>query len=109
MTNSNSTVTTMYGLDERPFDKSWEEWTAIWWNWAISVPRDKNPLIDETGKYCGEGQNGPVWFLAGTSGNTYKAERRCNIPSERAILFPIIASQFSYSEAPHIRTDKELI
>ena len=53
--------------------------------------------------------NGPVWFLAGTTAKTHWAERRCIIPSGKAILFPIIVSQFSYSEVPSIKTDEELI
>lgn len=93
----------------RPYNLSYGEWTARWWQWAMSIPIDKNPLIDSTGKYCAEGQHGPVWFLAGTSGKTHLAERKCTIPSKKSILFPVIVSQFSYSEIPEIKTDEELI
>ncbi len=62
-----------------------------------------------TGEHCAEGQSGPVWFLAGTTTNIHWAKRRCIIPMGKAILFPIIVSQFSFHEVPHIKTDKELI
>lgn len=91
------------------YNLSYIGWTAKWWQWVISIPKGKNPLLDNTGKNCAEGQYGPVWFLAGTSDKTHQPERRCVIPSGKAILFPIIVSQFSYSEVPFIKTDKDLI
>ncbi len=99
----------IFPIDSRPYNVSYAEWTAIWWQWAMSIPIYKNPLIDSTGEYCMEGQHGPVWFLAGTSGKKHVAQRKCIIPGKKSILFPIIVSQFSYSEVPDIKTDKELI
>jgi hypothetical protein len=53
----------------------------------LSIPADRNPLTDETGAFCGEGQSGPVWFYAGTFGNS--AERSCDVPSGKAIFMPV--------------------
>jgi hypothetical protein len=50
-----------------------------------------------------------VWFLAGTTGQSFIAERHCIIPGRKAILFPVLVSQFSFSEMPHIKEDSELI
>jgi hypothetical protein len=99
----------LFPINSKPYGFSYGEWTAKWWQWALSIPKDYNPLIDSTGEHCAEGQNGPVWFLAGTTRKTHWAERRCIIPSEKAILFPIIVSQFSYAEVPSIKTDEQLI
>ena len=99
----------LFPSDSKPYNLSYKEWTSKWWQWVISIPKGKNPLCDHTGKNCAEGQYGPVWFLAGTSDKTHKPERRCVIPTGKAILFPIIVSQFSYSEVPFIKTDAELI
>ena len=99
----------VFSTDSTPYNVSYGEWTARWWQWAMSIPIDKNPLVDTTGEFCAEGQHGPVWFLAGTSGKTHLAERKCIIPSKESILFPIIVSQFSYSEVPDIKTEEELI
>jgi hypothetical protein len=99
----------IFPTNSSPYNISFSEWTGRWWKWAMSIPAGRNPLTDDTGKYCSEGQNGPVWFLGGTSGKTYYAKRNCIIPSGKSILFPIIVSQFSYSEVPFIKTDEELI
>jgi hypothetical protein len=99
----------LFPIESKPYGFSYSEWTAKWWQWALSIPKGHNPLIDSTGEHCAEGQSGPVWFLAGTTTNIHWAERSCIIPMERAILFPIIVSQFSFHEVPHIKTDKELI
>ena len=53
----------------------------------MSVPADRNPLTDETGEFCDEGQAGPVWFLSGTFGNS--AERVCTAPTGKKILVPV--------------------
>ena len=62
--------------------------TAKWWEWALAIPPNVNPLADETGENCDVDQKGPVWYLAGTTGGS--VERDCIIPQGKAILFPII-------------------
>jgi hypothetical protein len=64
------------------------EWTAKWWQWALSIPADQNPLFDPPGAQCTANQSGPVFFLGGTFGGS--AERWCTMPSGKAILFPIL-------------------
>ena len=70
--------------------------TADWWKWVIAIPSEINPLLDETGDNCNVNQQGPVWFLVGTPGDTTTgnlttgdAERDCVIPEGKKILFPI--------------------
>jgi len=99
----------IFSIDSAPHNMPYREWTGKWWQWAISIPKNTNPLEDNTGEHCTEGQSGPVWFLAGTTGKTHSSERKCIIPSGKAILFPILISQFSFSEVPFIKTDEELI
>jgi hypothetical protein len=74
-------------VDSTPYGHTYGEWTAKWWQWAFSVPADRNPLTDETGAFCGEGQSGPVWFYAGTFGNS--AERVCEVPAGKGIFMPV--------------------
>ena len=90
----------MFAIDSEPFGLPYREWTGRWWQWALSTPKSVNPLEDRTGKYCAEGQGGPVWFLAGTTGNTHSSKRKCIVPYSKAILFPIIVSQFSFLKCP---------
>ena len=63
------------------------EWAARWWQWALGVPADRNPLTDATGEFCGEDQSGPVWFVAGTFGTS--VERSCTVPTGKALFMPV--------------------
>lgn len=64
--------------------------TATWWQWAMSIPSDHNPLLDETGALCAEGQSGEYWFLAGVWNESGEATRECAIPAGKRILFPLV-------------------
>jgi hypothetical protein len=59
---------------------------VAWWQWALGVPEKQNPLLDSTGQFGGVNQSGPVWFLAGTLGNS--AERNVTVPAGKAIFLP---------------------
>ncbi len=72
----------------KPFGASFGEWSARWWQWALGQPVPSNPLLDTTGAFCGVGQSGPVWFLAGTF-NSGTATRTCTIPAGKALFFPV--------------------
>ncbi|MCK6459332.1 MAG: hypothetical protein L6Q95_05500 [Planctomycetes bacterium] len=72
-----------------PHGKTYGEWGAAWWEWAASIPADSNPLLDQTGESCHEGQSGKVFFLAGTFGET-GVVRECTIPTGTALFFPIV-------------------
>ena len=61
--------------------------TARWWRWALSVP--VKPYLDPDGRFCEVGQEGPVWFLAGTDGS-FSAKRHCAIPEGKFLLIPVI-------------------
>jgi hypothetical protein len=73
----------------RPFDRSFPQWTAEWWQYVYSIPVPDNPVLDVVGTNCMLGQHGPVWFLFGSFGST-PVRRTCSIPEDRALLFPII-------------------
>ncbi len=71
-----------------PFGKTYGEWAGAWWQWALSFPLATSPVFDATGAYAAMGQSGPVWFLAGSYGET--AERWCVVPAGKALFFPIL-------------------
>jgi AAA15 family ATPase/GTPase len=98
----------LFQTNSRPYDLAYAKWTEKWWQWAFSIPKDNNPIVDKTGENCGKGQEGPVWYLAGTTKNSSHAKRNCVIPHQKSILFPIIVSLFSRSEKPTM-TDEELV
>lgn len=83
-------------INSTPCGKAYGEWSGLWWQWALSIPADKNPMLDQTGEYAAIGQSGPVWFLAGTQGGT--AERTVTVPAGNALFFPIV--NFVWVNAP---------
>ena len=109
MINNINGMPVMYDVNEKPFGKSWEEWTAKWWQWFFSIPMENHPAYDKTGENSGLiNQIDPnVWFLAGTTGG--RAERIINIPAGKAVLFPVINVATSYSENPSLKTEEEMI
>ncbi len=79
------------------YGKTFGEWTAAWWQWAISIPVPSNPLFDNAG--CDAGQSGKVWFLGGAFTGT-AVTRECTVPHGKAILFPIANVECSTVEPP---------
>jgi len=80
------------------YGKSYAEWSAAYWQWLFSLPRDQNPELDGNGcQNAANGQWGPVWFLAQSGGST--AVRNCTAVA-KALFFPIIAGESSTLEPP---------
>lgn len=68
---------------------NFSELAARWWQWALSIPTASNPLPDTTGASCMIGQQGDVWFLAGTSTGT-PVQRQCTVPEGVDLFFPVL-------------------
>jgi hypothetical protein len=99
----------LYSRESKPFGKSWEEWAALWCKWLLSLPKDVNPSLDETGENCSQNQQNPnVWFLAGSFGNLAPVIRFCSMPKRMAILFPILEKEDSFAEDIDLKTETEL-
>ncbi len=86
----------IYSQDSNPHNVSYPQWTAKWQQWLISSPQQENPAADSNGMFCAMNQDGPVWFLAGTLGDS--VERMCEIPYGKDILFPVIVSSCDDSD-----------
>jgi hypothetical protein len=76
--------------------RTYGEWSAQWWRWAINQPADGHPFFEESA--CAQGQRGPVWFLTGNFGDPI--QRECTVPAGKAILFPILNAECSTVEPP---------
>ena len=61
--------------DSVAFGRTYSEWAAAWWQWALSIPVSVHPLFDHGD--CKTGQSGPVYFLGG-SFNSASASRSCD-------------------------------
>ena len=89
--------------------KTYAELGAEWWQWAVQAPAADSPLLDATGEKCRVGQQGAVWFLAGTLGSgdpNESTERDCDVPAGKAIFFPAInVAYFGFlNDPPEERT-----
>jgi hypothetical protein len=83
-----------------PFGKTYGEWSAAWWQWAVSFPTGTSPLTHTDATSCARGQSGPVWYLsADLTGVAKPPPRVCTIPAGKGILFPIINAEWSVAEA----------
>ncbi len=71
----------------RYMGKTYSEWARKWHQWILKVPAGVNPMFDETGADCDEGQDYPVWFLTGGFGGTI--ERHCEVPEDKPVFFPV--------------------
>ena len=71
----------------KPGGKSYGEWGAAWWKWALMFPISQSPITDPDGRYGSIGQSGNVWFLAGNFGGV--TERSITIPAGKMIFFPL--------------------
>jgi hypothetical protein len=68
--------------------QAYKQLSAQWWQWALSIPVDNNPLADPTGENCMVGQRGSNWFLAGVFGGS-SATRACTVPAGVNLFFPV--------------------
>jgi hypothetical protein len=103
-------------IGSTPAGRTYGQWAAAWWQWALGVPDNKypaksgrqrvNPLKDPDGRACFEHQIGDVWFLAGTW--VGDVTRTCTIPAGKSLFFPLINnSYFAFlGDPPEQRTEE---
>lgn len=73
----------------------------------MAIPQNNNPITDQSGKNCAVNQNDThVFFLAGTTGGS--VQRVCIVPTDKAILIPILNHVCSFAEYPKYKTESEL-
>src|SRR5262245_2563778 len=91
-------------VNSHPFGHTYGEWSAKWWQYALSIPTPQNPNFDQTGANFAVGQTGNVWFLSGlitfsapgqpVGGGGGIVTRDVILPAGKAILFPVLDSEF---------------
>lgn len=83
--------------NSKPYGLTYGEWSAKWWQWALSIPTSQNPLVDSDGSSAANGQSGQVWFLAGklcvTACPVATANRVVDVPAGKALFFPILNAE----------------
>lgn len=81
----------------------------MWWNWAVCIPTQINPVRDRNGEYANIKQKGPVWFLAGCFEGEDFPRRKCVIPEDKSILFPVVNYEMNSYEKPELTGKCELL
>ena len=91
----------------RPEGQSYGRWAAEWWQWALGIPAEVNPLTDTTGEDCAQRQVDTVWFLAG-SVSSDPVVRNCEIPAGKSLFFPLINTFYGafLNDTPETRTEE---
>jgi hypothetical protein len=91
----------------KPDGQTYGRWAAEWWQWALGVPADTNPVIDDTGEHCDQRQVDDTWFLAG-SFEPGSVVRECTIPEGKALFFPLVNNFYGafLNDPPEQRTEE---
>jgi len=103
---------------DKPYNKTFAEWTRDWWNWHLSIQDTKgqgneslfHPRENYSPEKCSLNQNdGPVWFLADgkdLDDNSNPEVRNCTVPKGKALLVQIVGSGCGMNEG--FKNDQEL-
>ncbi len=111
-------------VQSNPYGSSYGEWSARWWQYALSVDAEHSPFFDYTGANFDVGQSGKVWYLSGVivftspgqplpSGQVNTVVRNVSLPSGTSLFVPVLnveednlnpgGTNFNYS-ADQLRT-----
>lgn len=81
-----------------PYGHTYNEWAAGFFQWWLSIPAPVNPIFDQTGADCAQGQSGPVWYLLANQGGL--TTRNCTVPAGKALFVSTAVVECSYAEPP---------
>lgn len=87
--------------------KTYAEWSAAWFQWAINTPIAHHPALDETGADAAVGQSGNVFFLTGVFNASGTVERSITVAPGTALFFPLINVDCSTLEPEPFHGDTE--
>jgi hypothetical protein len=75
-------------IQSSPDGKTYSQWAARWWKWALKIPANNHPLLSGD---CSIEQKGQVWFLGGTfSPGGTPVQRNCQVPTGTKLFFPLV-------------------
>ena len=85
----------------KPYGLSYADHIKNFWKWSLAIPAKDNPINDETGVKCTNGQqntNSSVFYLAYNNGGL--SQRTCKVPAGKALMIPVMQVEKSDKEAP---------
>lgn len=87
----------LFGKNSHPYGRSMTTWGETLVRWIYRQPAAHNPILDQTGADCGNGQHGPVWFIPPIAGpHVQNSSRVCTVPRHKAILLDLGANVNDY-------------
>jgi hypothetical protein len=95
-------------VNANAYGNTYGEWSAEWWQWALSIPAANSPISDTTGANCTQRQSGPVFYLAGTSGG-HAVTRKCTVPTGKALFFPILNALWGAAVGDCVPTNSAVV
>src|SRR5262245_13662616 len=75
-----------------PHGMTYGEWSAAWWQWAMSQPLAGHPFVDGPGFDVSAGQSGSVWFLGAPFGTV---QRTVTIPVGKSLFVGLLNAEAS--------------
>lgn len=87
----------IYPPHSHPFGKSYGEWQAAFWQWALARPVEGHPFIDSPDFDFSAGQSGKVWFVGAPDG---LVTRTAVIPEGTALFVTVRDVETSSLELP---------
>jgi len=84
--------------DSAPYGKSYPEWVAAFWQWALALPLEGHPFADSNPVYnLSAHQSGNVWFWSAPDGPLTRA---ATLPVGKALFLTLRDVECSSLEAP---------
>lgn len=87
----------IYPPGSHPYGKSYPEWHAAFWQWALARPLEGHPFLDTPEFDFSAGQSGKVWFVGAPDG---PLTRQATIPEGKALFLTIRDVETSTLELP---------
>lgn len=87
----------IYPPESRPFGKTYPEWHAAFWQWALELPLEGHPFLDTPEFDFSAGQSGSVWFVGAPDG---PLTRTATIPPGKALFLTLRDVETSTLEQP---------
>lgn len=98
----------VFPIDSHPYQKSYGEWLAKWWQWVISLPASSSRELASPLDNCIVGKDDPnVWFLS-SEGSGGSLQYNCVIQNGKALFIPILTGECDYLSDPSLKTESQL-
>jgi hypothetical protein len=85
----------------KPYNLTYADHAKNFWKWTLAIPASENPVNDQTGEKCSNGQtnsNSSVFYLSFNNGG--KSERKCTVPTGTALLIPVMQVAITDKDIP---------